>query len=163
MRSLHLYKRVCLSVGRSVGRSVGHTQVEFQRLIWVEFDQNSIRNKIVCHLKDDSKTSTRAVRQRTHLLSELCSTCSSLQRWFPISPSFSYFSFFKFSTSSVLSSSVLCMSFLPVSVCPSVCPSVCLCVSVSLSVCLSVSLSLSLSHFLPSLLSYSFALVKRLS
>ena len=26
------------------------------------------------HLKDDSKTSTRAVRQRTHLLSELCST-----------------------------------------------------------------------------------------
>ena len=40
-----------------------------------EIKQNSIRNKKVCHLKDDSKTSTRAVRQRTHLLSELCSTC----------------------------------------------------------------------------------------
>ena len=40
-----------------------------------EIELNSIRNKKVCHLKDDSKTSTRAVRQRTHLLSELCSTC----------------------------------------------------------------------------------------
>ena len=29
-------------------------------------------------MKDDSKTSTRAVCQRTHLLSELCSTCFSL-------------------------------------------------------------------------------------
>ena len=30
---------------------------------WAEFEQNSKRNKIVCHLKDDSKTSTRTVRQ----------------------------------------------------------------------------------------------------
>ena len=54
-----------------------------------EIEQNSIRNKKVCHLKDDSKTSTRAVRQKTHLLSELCSTCSSACR--RLMPSFSIF------------------------------------------------------------------------
>ena len=56
----------------SVGRS--HTSWIFEK--WAKSEQNSIRTKKVCHLKDYSKTSTWAVRQRTHLLSELCSTCS---------------------------------------------------------------------------------------
>ena len=71
----HLYKRVCPSVRRSVGPSVGRSHTSWISEKWAEFEQNSIGNKKVCHLKDYSKTSTRAVRQRTHLLSELCSTC----------------------------------------------------------------------------------------
>ena len=72
----HLYKRVCPSVRPSVRWSVGPS-VTHELNFWEmgEIEQNSIRNKKVCHLKDDSKTSTRAVRQRTHLLSELYSTC----------------------------------------------------------------------------------------
>ena len=53
----HLYKRVCPSVHPSVHPSVGQSVRP-----WAEFEQNSIRYKIVCHLKDDSKTITRAVR-----------------------------------------------------------------------------------------------------
>ena len=68
----HLYKRVCPSVRRSVGPLVTH-KLNFWEM--GEIEQNSIRNKKVCHLKDDSKTKTQAVRQRTHPLSELCSTC----------------------------------------------------------------------------------------
>ena len=71
----HLYKRVCPFVRPSVGLSVGRSHTSWISERWAKFEQNSIRNKKVCHLKDDSKTSTRAVRQRTHLLSELCSTC----------------------------------------------------------------------------------------
>ena len=63
------------SVGPSVRRSVTH-ELNFSEK-WAKIEQNSIRNRKVCHLKDDSKTRTRAVRQRTHLLSELCSTCFS--------------------------------------------------------------------------------------
>ena len=85
----HLYKRVCPSVGPSVGRSVRRSvgrSVTHELNFWEmgKIEQNSIRNKKVCHLKDDSKTSTRAVRQRMHLLSELCSTCSFLFRYGPV-------------------------------------------------------------------------------
>ena len=77
----HLYKRVCpsfrWSVGPSVRPSVRRSHSSWISEKWAKFEQNSIRNKKVCHLKDYSKTSTRAVRQRTHLLSELCSTCFS--------------------------------------------------------------------------------------
>ena len=61
------------SVCRSVPVGPSHTRSISEK--WAKSEQNSIRNKKVCHLKDDSKTSTWAVRQRTHLLSELCSTC----------------------------------------------------------------------------------------
>ena len=54
----HLYKRVCLSVGPSVTHELNFWEMG-------EIEQKSTRNKKVCHLKDDSKTSTRAVRQRT--------------------------------------------------------------------------------------------------
>ena len=65
----HLYKRVCPSVGRPVGRSVCRSVGSFYRRVAFprnrsHWNKNSIRNK----------TSTRAMRQRTHLLSELCST-----------------------------------------------------------------------------------------
>ena len=63
------------SVGPSVRPSVGPSHTSWISEKWAEFEQNSIRNEKVSHLKDDSKTSTWAVRQRTHLLSELCSTC----------------------------------------------------------------------------------------
>ena len=63
------------SFGPSVGPSVGPSHTSWNRAKWAKFEQNSIRNKKVSHLKDDSKTSTWAVCQRTHLLSELCSTC----------------------------------------------------------------------------------------
>ena len=62
-------------VRRSVGWSFRRSQTSWISEKRAEFEQNSIRNKKVCHLKDYSKTSTRAVRQRTHLLAELCSTC----------------------------------------------------------------------------------------
>ena len=72
-------------VRRSVGPSVRRSHTSWISEKWAEFEQNSIRNKKVCHLKDYSKTSTRAVRQRTHLLSELCSTCLSSYIWlFPL-------------------------------------------------------------------------------
>ena len=57
----HLYKRVCLSIRPS------HTSLISEK--WAKFEQNSTRNKKVCHLKDYSKTSTQAALQRTHLLS----------------------------------------------------------------------------------------------
>ena len=68
----HLYKRVCPSVGPSVRPSVGpsvrpsHTSWISEK--WAEFEQNSIRNKKVCHLKGDSKTSTRAIRQNASVV-----------------------------------------------------------------------------------------------
>ena len=65
----HLYKRVCPSVGRPVGRSVCRSVGSFYRRVAFprnrsHWNKNSVRNK----------TSTRAIRQRMHLLSELCST-----------------------------------------------------------------------------------------
>ena len=62
-------------VGRSVRPSIGRSHSSWISKKWAKFEQNSIRKKKVCHLKDNSKTSTRAVRQRTQLSSELCSTC----------------------------------------------------------------------------------------
>ena len=91
----HLYKRVCpsvrLSVCRSVHPSVGPLHTSWISEKWAEIEQNSIRSKTVCHLKDDSKTSS----PRKHLLSKLCSTCysqgshssNSPSLTFPISPS----------------------------------------------------------------------------
>ena len=71
------------SIGRSVHPSVRRSHMSWISEKWAEFEQTSIRNKKVCHLKDNSKTCTRAVHQRTHLLSELCSTCFfHLQFWF---------------------------------------------------------------------------------
>ena len=77
----HLYKRVCRSVDRSVGPSVGwsvhrsvrHTRVEFLRI-------GPNLNKIATGIGKNATTKTfqRQVRgnfARTHLLSELCSTC----------------------------------------------------------------------------------------
>jgi len=65
----HLYKRVC----PSVGRSVRHTRVEFPR-------NGPNSNKIASGIRKYAiwKTIQRQVRgqlARTHLLSELCSTC----------------------------------------------------------------------------------------
>jgi len=68
----HLYKRVSPSVGRSVRRSVGRSvthKLNFEK--WAEFEQNSMRNKKVCHLEDDSKTSTRAVSQNASVVRTL--------------------------------------------------------------------------------------------
>ena len=71
------------SVGPSVRPSVGRSHTSWISGKWAEFEQNIIGNKIVCHLKDDSKKSTWAVRQKTHLLSEFCSTYFSTP---PLSP-----------------------------------------------------------------------------
>ena len=55
------------SVRRSIRRS--HTSWNFEK--WAEFEQNSIRNIKLCHLKDDSKTSTRAVNQNASVVRTL--------------------------------------------------------------------------------------------
>ena len=72
----HVRLSVGTSVRTSVGRSVGRSHTKWISEKWAEFEPNSISTKKVCHLKDYSKTNTRAVRQRTHLLSEFCSTYS---------------------------------------------------------------------------------------
>ena len=63
------------SIGPSVHRSV-RPLVRRSHSSWIseklaEFEQNSIRNKKVCHLKDDSKTSTRAVSQNASVVRTL--------------------------------------------------------------------------------------------
>ena len=63
----HLYKRVYLSVCPSV-RPL-HTSWIFEK--FAEIEQNSIRNKKICHLKDDSKTNTRAVFQNASVVRTL--------------------------------------------------------------------------------------------
>ena len=67
----HLYKRVCPSVGPSVGRSVRPSHTSWISEKGAEFEQNSIRNKKVCHLKDDSKTSTQAVSENASIVRTL--------------------------------------------------------------------------------------------
>ena len=74
------------SVRPSVGPSVGPSHTSWISEKWAEFEQNSIRNKKVCHLEDDSKTSTRAVSQNASVvrtLFDLFYTClDGLQkRW----------------------------------------------------------------------------------
>ena len=63
----HLYKRVWPSVRPSV-RPL-HTSWIFEK--FAKFEQNSIRNKKVCHLEDDSKTSTRAGSQNASVVRTL--------------------------------------------------------------------------------------------
>ena len=55
------------SVRPSVGRS--HTSWISEK--WAEFEQNSIRTMKLSHLKDDSKTSTLAVRQNASVVRTL--------------------------------------------------------------------------------------------
>ena len=68
----HLYKRVCPSVRPSVGPSVGpsvrpsHTSWISEK--WADFEQNSVRNMRLCHLKDNSETSTLADRQNASVV-----------------------------------------------------------------------------------------------
>ena len=79
--SSHLYKRVCPSVCPSVGPSIGPSVRRSVRYTRVGFPRNSPNsNKIASGIRKYAiwKTIQRQVRgqlARTHLLSELCSTC----------------------------------------------------------------------------------------
>ena len=59
------------SVRPSVGRSVRPSHTSWISEKWAKFEQNSIRNMKVRHLKDDSKTSTRTVRQNASVVRTL--------------------------------------------------------------------------------------------
>ena len=75
----HLYKRVCPSVGPSVRRSVGRSvrpsvrrsHTSWLSVKWTENEQNSTWNKIVCHLREDWKTSTWAVCENASVVRTL--------------------------------------------------------------------------------------------
>ena len=71
----HFFKRVFPSVRPSVRRSVrlsvGRSHMSWISNKWAEFEQHSIRNMRICHKKDDSKTSTRAVRQNASVVQTL--------------------------------------------------------------------------------------------
>ena len=62
---------VCRSIRPSVGRSIPRSHNSWISEKWAEFEQNSIRNEIVCHLKDNSKTSTRAVCENASVVRTL--------------------------------------------------------------------------------------------
>ena len=55
----------------SVGPSVGPSHTSWISEKRAEFEQNSIRNKKVCHLENESKTSTRAVSQNASVVRTL--------------------------------------------------------------------------------------------
>ena len=56
------------SVHPSVGPSVHWSHTSWISEKWAEFEQNSIRNKILCHLKDNLKTSTRGVLENASVV-----------------------------------------------------------------------------------------------
>ena len=79
---------VCPSVGPSVRpsvcRSVRPSHTSWISEKWAHFEQNSIRNMKLCHLKDNSETSTRANRQNASVvrtLFDLFSHFLSRVRW----------------------------------------------------------------------------------
>ena len=80
------------SIRLSVGRSVTHELNFWEK---AEFEQNSTSNMKLCHLKEVSRTSTRARIARMHVWSNFSQTCSipfskwklailTWMRWLPL-------------------------------------------------------------------------------
>ena len=76
LSSSHLYERMCLSVGwsvrLSVGQSVCHTRVEYLR------NGSNLNERASGIRKYAIQRQVRGQFARTHLLSDLCSTCFQL-------------------------------------------------------------------------------------
>ena len=101
---------VCLSVRRSVRPS--HMSWISEK--WADFEQNSVRNIRLCHLKDNSETSTLADRQNASVVWTLFNLFSPSSSFLPVSFRHLFwlvFWFCFFSAAAFLSSSFFLFSF----------------------------------------------------
>ena len=113
------------SVRPSVGPSVRPSHTSWISEKWADFEQNSVRNMRLCHLKDNSETSTLADRQNASVVWTLFNLFVVRFAWFAL---FAWFSYIQWSLRLVLrkrkapwstSRRMLPEIFLALEICPS--------------------------------------------